>query len=72
MKTVSTIKIVLNEEELTYFRNATDVLDGILEIMRDYELKEVPIITNETDEVTWENTYAFDFLEKARQVLNCF
>jgi len=72
MKTVSTIKIVLNEEELTYLKNSADILNGIFGIMRDYNLKEIPIVTDETEEVDWENTYDFDFLEKASQVLDCF
>ena len=72
MKTVSTIKIILNEEEVNCFRNSAEIFNKIFEVMRDNDLKEIPIVTDETEEADWENTYDFDFLENASQVLECF
>lgn len=72
MKAVSTIKIILNEEEVNCFRNSAEIFNKIFEVMRDNDLKEVPILIDEDDAVTWENTFSFDFLEDATNVLECF
>jgi len=72
MKTITSIQIVLSDEEIKCFEKSAEILNNIFGIMRDNKLQEIPILTDEEECVTWENTYTLKFLEGATDVLECF
>lgn len=72
MKTITSVQIVLSDEEIKSFKKSAEILNNIFDIMRDNKLQEIPILVDEEECVTWENTYTLKFLEGATDVLECF
>lgn len=72
MKTITSIQIVLSDEEIKSFKKSAEILNNIFDIMRDNKLQEIPILVDEEECATWENTYTLKFLEGATDVLECF
>lgn len=72
MKTITSIQIVLSDEEIKCLERSAVIFNNIFEIMRDNKLQEIPILMEEEESVGWENTYTLKFLEGATDVLECF
>lgn len=72
MKIMTSIQIVLSDEEIKCLQHSAEIFNNIFRVMRDNKLQEIPILTDEEECVGWENTYTLKFLEGVTDVLECF